>query len=517
MSTIRNFLLNPWLYIIIVIIGTALKFYHLNYKLFWEDEVSTILYTSGVKGIKKNIPVNQIKHINYYDSLIHLSTKSYTVKSELTGIFSDTHLTPAHYAFLTLWYRIAGDGATDYRLFSVFIFILSLPFLFLLAKTLFNSKLAGWMTVSLYAVSPFINLEAQEARYYILWAFFFIATNYLFLRAVRQNKLFWWIAYVIVSILGLYTSLLSGLLLFGHIVYIFLFQKELRTKFSFSILFIVIAYLPWMYFLYTVRDTIKMGLAWHGFSHSSLFSLDLLFFHLLGFVRSFIYFKNAGTFFMDFLVLLFVLFSFFHLFAKSARHVKWFLALIIFPLVFLFYITDIVRHTCASALWRYQIVNMVGISLVVTNLLKDKIENGKLLYGSIYMGLVLLGITSILKIEEGRCWNTRPDCESNIQEAHLIAHAEHPLLITDFGGWGFANFIAVLNGSKARNADIMYCKGEIQDKIEEIKSKAYSEIYLVQPSEKLVKNLRLLLGERMLPLKKEANVMSPQIWQIKLR
>jgi hypothetical protein len=139
------------------------------------------------------------------------------------------------------------------------------------------------------------------------------------------------------------------------------------------------------------------------------------------------------------------------------------------------------------------------------------------LYAGIYCGLVLLSITSILKIEEARCWNTRPDCESNIQEAQLIAHAKRPLLITDFSGWGFPNFLGVINESKAIHADIMYCKGGIRDKIEEIRSKAYSEIYVTQASNELVQNLQTQFAENMVPLKKEANMLSPQIWQIKLR
>jgi uncharacterized membrane protein len=150
MSTIRNFLLKPWLYIVIVLLGTLLKFYCLNSKLFWQDEISTILYTSGVKEqiIKDSIPVNQISSFGYYDSLLHLSTKPYSLKNEVTGILSETHLTPAHYVFLTLWYRLVGDNDIDYRLFSVFVFIISLPFIFLLAKTLFNTRLAGWIAMS---------------------------------------------------------------------------------------------------------------------------------------------------------------------------------------------------------------------------------------------------------------------------------------------------------------------------------------------------------------------------------
>jgi hypothetical protein len=110
MSPARNFLLKSWFYLVIVMIGTLLKFYHLDRKLFWQDEVSTVLYTSGIKDsiIKKSIPVNQISSFSHYDSLLHLRTKPYSLKSEVTGILSETHLTPAHYVFLNAVVPVSG-------------------------------------------------------------------------------------------------------------------------------------------------------------------------------------------------------------------------------------------------------------------------------------------------------------------------------------------------------------------------------------------------------------------------
>ena len=534
MTTIRHFLLKPWLYIVIVLFGTFLKFYQLNSKLFWMDEISTVLYTSGINGdiIQKSIPVNQIKSFGYYDSLLHLSTKPYSLKNEVTGILSDTHLTPAHYVFLTLWYRLVGDNDMDYRLFSVFIFILSLPFIFLLAKTLFNTYLAGWIAMSLYAVSPFIHFEAQEARYYILWVFFFILSNYLFLQAIKHNRAIWWIGYSVAAILALYTSLTSGAFIFSHLVYILLFKKELRIQFAISLLFIVLAYLPWMYFLYTVRETIESGLAWHKNFHSSFFSLDLLFFQLLGFVRSFAFLFDSNLYLfwfggtttpgiysvllIDLVLLAFVIYSIFYLFTRTSKEIRWFLILIILPLFLMLYISDVIRNGFTSVLWRYQIVNMAGISLIVTNLLKDKIAKGKWLYIAIYFGLVFLGVASILKIAANRCWMSRPDCESNIEAAELISHAERPLIITDFDKTGFVNFLAVLNDSKAKRANIMYCKGTIPNLKENTAGKVYSEIYVLQSSDTLTRQVKSQFGEGMLPLRKKVSRFYPQIWQIKL-
>ncbi len=535
MSTIQNFFLKPWLYIVIIIVGVALKFYHLDSKLFWMDEVSTVLYTTGIKdaNIKESIPVNQIVNYRYYDSLLHLNNKPYTIKSEVSGILSETHLTPAHYVFLTLWYRLVGDDDMDYRLFSVFFFILSLPFVFLLAKTLFKAPLAGWIAVSLFAVSPFIHFEAQEARYYILWVFFFILSNYLFLKAINHKVALWWIGYTIASILALYTSVASAPFIFGHLVYIILFKKEARIHFLLSLLFIVLAYLPWMYFLYTVRDTIEGGLAWHKFLATSLFPFDLLFFQLLGYVRHFVFLFDSDLYHLlfsgdvskdmypylliDLAVIALIIYSIFYLFSNNtSKQIKSFLMLIILPLFLLLFLSDVFRHTGTSMLWRYQIENVVGFSFVVTNLLKDKVAKGKLLFIGIYMGLILLSIASILKIAANRCWNTSGNCEPNFEEAELISQAAHPLIITDFSSPILANFLAVLNNSKSKNADIIYGKGTLTDLKAKIAGKGYSEIYVIQASDSLTQQLKLQFGESLQPLRKDINFFKPQIWQIKL-
>jgi hypothetical protein len=159
---------------------------------------------------------------------------------------------------------------------------------------------------------------------------------------------------------------------------------------------------------------------------------------------------------------------------------------------------------------------MTVISLIATNLLKDKIAKGKWLFIGIYFGLVFLGIASILKIAGNRCWNTSPDCQYRIEEAELISQAANPLIITDFSGLGFDRTLSVLNDSKATKADIMYCKGIIPNLKEKIVGKAYSEICVFAASDTLVQQIKSQFGKSMLPYRKETTMISPQVWQIKL-
>ena len=219
---------------------------------------------------------------------------------------------------------------------------------------------------------------------------------------------------------------------------------------------------------------------------------------------------------IDFLTIAFLFFAFFHLIKKAPKETSWYLVLIILPLFILLYVSDIVRHGFTTLIWRYQIVNLVGVSLVVTWLLYSNITKGKILYAGVYLVLIVSGIASILKIENNSCWNTRPDCESNVETAQIISTAPHPLLITDFNSAGIPNFLAIVNKAGSKNMDVMYCKGAIPDIKKQIAGKNYSDIYVFHASEELAKKISKQFGHDMKADRKSVWMFSPQIWQIKL-
>jgi uncharacterized membrane protein len=264
MKQIKQFFIRPYIYLIFVIIGTSLKFSHLGDRYFWLDEIATIAHTTGltVSEFSDLIPLNEITNIQTYQSEMHLNKQDYRIDKQITGLFSTTNLTPLHYVFLMFWYRIVGDDFAVYRLFSVFIFILTLPLLFILVKKLFKTNLSGWIAVSLFSVSPFFHLYAQEARYYILWAFFLILFHLLFLQVITYNKLRWWITYTITGILVLYISVFSGIALLGHIIYIWILHKEHRKIHMINIVLILLFYTPWIHSMFINRKEIFTVMSW---------------------------------------------------------------------------------------------------------------------------------------------------------------------------------------------------------------------------------------------------------------
>jgi uncharacterized membrane protein len=529
-KTIKQILLRPCLYIFIVLIGITLKFYRIDQKLFWFDEVCTVQHTSGIPDSEYPglIPLNEIKNISFYYDLYHLNKQNYTIGAQLKGLFSSTQLTPLHYSFLIFWYRVVGDDYSDYRLFGVFIFILTLPFFFLLARILFKSNLAGWVAVSLYAISPYINLFTQEARYYILWSFFLIVLHYLLLQAIQHNRTRWWIAHSLIAVIAMYTSPFSGIIIFGHFIFIWFFKKELRLVYIINLLIVLVIYLPWIYSMAIHRSQIISSMSWHSIDQSVPFWMPLLgqtLYIISIFVSKLDYFKVfdqppdnlppglLSAFILNLLMLILIVVSFIYLFRKSKKETNYFLMIIILPGFILFYILDITRNGITSWWWRYFIFTSAGIILIMTHFLFTKIEQGSLFHSVMFVGLVILGIVSILAISKSRSWYIGRQ-QVYIEDAHLISKAEKPLLITDYSfRIGMVDFMVVLIECNSENIDILRASHDIENMEEKLLDRDYSEIYVIHASEKLVENLKSQFGEKMNSLKIDG--ISP-MWQINI-
>jgi len=519
-KTIKEFLLRPYLYLIILVIGTSLKFYKLGNRFFWFDEVCTVLTVSGIdfNQYYELIPENEIKNINYYTDFLHLNKQNHSIGSQLKGLFKIATLNPLHYACLIFWHRIAGDDTIDYRLFNVLVFILTLPFLFLLARTLFKTNLAGWIAVSLYSVSPFFHFYAQEARYNTLWAFFLILSNYFLLQAINHNKLKWWIGYSIAAILALYTSIMAGFLIIGHFVYIMIFKKELRIKYCINAFIILLGYLPWIIAIIHNRAEITGALAWHSVFSPNQSFWKLIAGQLIGFTRIFgafvepfssayayllFYNKLPGGYIellTSVLILAVIISSIIYVLKKEPKEIAFFLALIILPLFLFFYISDLLRRTGTSFIWRYHVISFIGIFLFMVYFLSQKLRQGKYLYSGIYLGLVIVGILSILSTSRDRFWGTHYFCKANVEEAQMFSNDRKPLLITDFSfplELRLGGLLTVLNECTSENIDILRASPDIKNAKEKIPEKEYSEIYVVHASEELIQNLKLQFGEKM--------------------
>ena len=515
MKTIQQFLQKPWFYLGIVIIGIAFKFYHIENKFFWYDEIETIMHTSGISDIEyySLVPANEVKNITFYHDLMHLNTQNYTVRSQLKGLFSMPQFAPLHHTLLIFWHRLVGDDFIHYRLFNVFIFILTLPFIFLLSKTLFQSNLSGWIAVSLFSVSPFFNVFTQEARYYILWAFLLILLNYLFLNSINKKKIKWWIAYSIVGIMAMYTSLLSGIMIFGHLIFIWFIKKEFRLKYCINLAIIILAYVPWIITMLHFRENIVNSPLWMTNPDKTTFWIPLIgqglgFSHLFAYLEYNVfyflwYFWEIPTtnelilsFIVSVIILVFIITSIIYVLRNTKKEVRYFLICIILPGILFFYTYDIIRNSLTSYVWRYYTLIFIGILLIVASYLSFKISKGKLIFSFIYIGLIVISSISVLKFSTNRCYLDMSDGQDCIEISHIFSSADHPLIITDYSVYaGIGKFFELISECNSENIDILRVWDNIDYAVEVIKEKKYSEIYIVHASDKLIQELALQFGE----------------------
>jgi uncharacterized membrane protein len=535
MNNLKNLFSKSWIFILIALIGISLKFYRLDYKMFWYDELATVFHVAGADDVLhvSDAHLNEIVNIHEYTRLLRHSDFDYKLLPQLKKQLQNMNLNPLHYPLLSFWYRLVGDEFIHYRLFSVLVFLLTLPFLFLLAKELAGTSRSGWIAVSLYSVSPFIHYFAQEARYYILWAFLLVVIHYFLLKSVNSGKNKYWIGYVFFSVLSLYASILSGFMLFEHLLFVWIVKKEWRLKFLFALLVIFVFYSPWFFYLVANRHEIFAALAWHKFQTVPWWAPLLGM--VLGYVRTFSFYQNYTLFWDDvfnnitpamiletvlnLLVLALFIASAVFLIRKAKRENAWFILLLIIPGLIFFYSLDIARNAITTHWWRYYIFNTIPLILLVTIFIEAKIAAGKWLYALVYSGLIVLSIYSVFTISNYRYWYLGGNWQQEfVDNATLLSEARRPLLITDFV-WnnspveGRMHVMESLVDCTSDNVDVLRVSSEPGQIESMIPSGYYSDIFVIYASDVLLDNLKNYFGERMEMLPGKTG---PPRWRISL-
>ena len=132
---------------------------------------------------------------------------------------------PAYYGLLNIWGRLLGTSVFSLRLFSVFCGTLVISLMYQLGKILFNAE-TGVLTAAIVTFSPFLVFYSRMARpYAFLWTLILIAT-YCFILALRTGRTFFWIGFVLASIVAMYTHLTAiSVLIFFVLFFIALWNR----------------------------------------------------------------------------------------------------------------------------------------------------------------------------------------------------------------------------------------------------------------------------------------------------
>jgi len=516
MKLINQLFKSPYFYLIIILLGTFFKIYFLESKYYWVDEIYTIQQTSGLTldEFTEQFPENEIKNIQFYHDKLHLNSAGLKWKDQIRGIASAPNFTPAHYALLTIWQRVYGDDYIDYRVFSIFCYILTLVLVFLFCSTFFKSRVTAWLIISILAVSPYIHVFIQEARYYILWIGIVFLLNFIYLKLASKGNKKWFIWYTIVGIISLYVSTFSALLIIGHLVHLILFNKKSVKYFLLSLLLIGFCYLPWFYSIIANIDQIFNSLSWQLNWKESQAFWEPLAWQIFGFSHSFFNIEShiwgsqsvmGGeydrelilTLVLGVLFTILIIFSFISL-IKNHNKKSWLLILLlILPTLFFFYFMDICRNSFISPTWRYSFINMVLVIVVVGAFLAKSIMKEKMLYIFIYLGIIAICIYSLTVVSSNKCWYSFSEvCSMNLDEANKLDLAEKPLVITNFDHWmGSLGFLSMVVESNSTDIDILRVNSKTANLNELIDPKMYTNIYFYMASDELNDKIRSAFPE----------------------
>ncbi|MCK5014811.1 MAG: glycosyltransferase family 39 protein [Candidatus Omnitrophica bacterium] len=169
-----------------------LRVYNLNKYDLWFDEQGTDMFSS--------------RNLIGAADLSGVSTSSLMLRN----MKNDPH-SSLYYLLVYLYSVVFGDGKS-LRVLSVIFSMLSLGVFYKLSNTLFTRRVSLY-ALMIMAVNPFHLWYAQEARAYATACFFALLMIYIYVQALKKDKLFYWICFSITSILAICLSYYSGLLL----------------------------------------------------------------------------------------------------------------------------------------------------------------------------------------------------------------------------------------------------------------------------------------------------------------
>lgn len=223
MNKLNNWIKSNYIILLILILATVLRFYHIDYQSIWLDEICSIIEANP--------------DIKWSDL-------------EATIMVSDPH-PPLYFALMKFLFQLFGYTSLVARVFSAIVGVVGVYAIYLLGKEI-NNKNTGLLAAFLLAINSFHIYYSQEVRMYALLLLFTVLSYYRLVLYLKQNT------YKNAILYGLFTGLMLLTQFFGLFVLVsqlilllfVLIKKEKTNKLLFfkqllaSGLVIIISFLP---------------------------------------------------------------------------------------------------------------------------------------------------------------------------------------------------------------------------------------------------------------------------------
>ncbi len=134
----------------------------------------------------------------------------------------------AYMVLMHFWLKL-GTNEGIIRSLSALFAIVSVPAIYILAKELFDKRVAS-LSSFLLSINFFFIFKAQLARSYSMLLFVTILCSYFYVKSIKANKKIYWIGFIIFSALSIYTHLFGGLFVLA--TYLSFFYQGRRLPFK---------------------------------------------------------------------------------------------------------------------------------------------------------------------------------------------------------------------------------------------------------------------------------------------
>jgi mannosyltransferase len=143
-----------------------------------------------------------------------------------------------HHVFLQI-----NDTDFFLRLPSALFGIASMPLAYVLARRLV-SKPAAVLTLVVFSVSPFHTWYSQDGRMYAQLLFLSLLSTYCLLQALGKDKSYWWGAYILAVVAGMYTHIFMGLGVSAQCLWVLLYHPRRLSAYCITGVVVTVLCLP---------------------------------------------------------------------------------------------------------------------------------------------------------------------------------------------------------------------------------------------------------------------------------
>jgi uncharacterized membrane protein len=433
------------LFLGLIAMGIVFRFVHLDRKEFWYDESITSLRLAGrsrgeliareFRG--RELAPGDLAPYRDLDPARGLSGVVRSLRIE------DAHHPPLYYASLWLWAGRFGDSVAALRAWSAVLSVLALAGMFWLCRELFDSRWVAWTATALLSISPFQLAFAQEAREYSLFAVTVLVSSAALLRALRRDTATSWALYAVTLALGLYTSLFTGVVMLGHLLFAwiggrFRVDRSCRKLLLSSVLALV-AFSPWIVDVIAGRVAVIASNEWSG---TSMPFLRLVETWAVEFGRFFVDFDQRpgerGVIVGVVPVLLLEAIALIGLARWGPRRAATFVFASIGAAFLALAIPDLVVGGQRSAVGRYLVPVQLGLVVALAFSLVEALRSptaGLRLTASVVLAAVFAaGVSSFVVSSSADSWWNKGVASDDPAIARVVNASDHPLVVADARG-----------------------------------------------------------------------------------